>query len=95
MPDFNKPDSFDRQEHVQENWGFQPGKAVYVMEGVPGAAFRSNPTVAYTYTSLTSYGRRVAYTETYVLSGATVTRWRRNYSYTGGDLTSESAWMLV
>lgn len=95
MPDYNKPDAFDRQEHINENWGFQPGKAVYPVEGVPTGGYKANPTITHTYTSLTSYGTRVAYTDKYILSGATITQFRKTYTYTGGDILSESAWTLV
>jgi hypothetical protein len=63
--------SMDITEHVDKNWGFQAGKAVYPVEGVPTGGYKSNATIV-----VTTVGSVITL-DKYILSGATICQFRR------------------
>lgn len=98
MPELtgNMQPKLDVLEHVDGNWGFQPGKAVYPVEGVPTGGYKSNPTVSMSYTSTASYGQELTQVNILVLSGETICQFQQDLTYNSeGDISNVSAWRLV
>jgi hypothetical protein len=92
--------SLDIEEHIDENWGFQGGKAVYVVDGVPVGGYKSNPTISLTYTSTASFGQRLTQIDKLILSGATICRFRQTLEYIDsgageGEIGNISTWRLI
>ena len=86
----------EQLEHFDIAWGKPAGKSVQLVEGVPTDPHKANASIALSYASHASYGRRLSQIDILRDAGTTIAQFRRSVVYSADNLTeSLSAWTLV